>query len=388
MRLLFLNHNVVWHGGFFRAYHWGRHLARRGHSVTLLSISESNRLRFEVQQRDGIRLVKTPDLLAGRLRSGWDVWDTINRIVYLWPDRFDLVHSVDSRPACILPAMVLKNSRGAKLVLDWGDWWGRGGTITERPGNPADRLFAPVETFFEEGFRRFADGTVVLTSALQRRAVALGVPANSILRIPHGADVEGVRPLDRRQARQAMDIDPRTLILGYVGLLPPRDAGFLFRAFEIMRAHENRLRLFIIGNSNVTVPAPFVELDCVVRTGRLTYEDLQRCIACCDVMLLPLNDSIANRGRWPSKVGDYLAAGKPVVATRVGDVANLIEEGRCGVLTDVAPEDFALSTLDVLCDRVRLDEMGSNARKVAEDKLDWRILTDQLEQFYLQVLGK
>jgi glycosyltransferase involved in cell wall biosynthesis len=271
--------------------------------------------------------------------------------------------------------------------LDWGDWWGRGGTIVERPGNMADRLFAPIETFFEEGFRRYADGSVVLTSALERRATSLGVSAKSIIRIPHGADVESIRPLDKYQIRRKLGLSRETLLLGYVGLLPPKDASLLMHAFEIMHSCDNRLRLLIIGNSNVHVPRSFVDSGQIVATGSLSYQLLQEYIACCDVMLLPLRDSTANRGRWPSKIDDYLAAGKPVVATRVGDVAALIEEGQCGVLTDDIPEDFASKTLDVLRHPDWIDEMGRNARKVAETKLDWRLLTDQLERFYLRILN-
>ena len=388
MRLLFLNHNVVWHGGFFRAYHWGRHLARRGHSVTLLSISELNRLRFEVQERDGIRLVKTPDLLAGRLRSGWDVWDTINRIVYLWPGGFDLVHSVDSRPACILPALALQKLKGTTLVLDWLDWWGHGGTIVERPGGLGDRLFGPIETLWEESFRRCADGTVVISSSLRERAISLGVAPNSIVRIPYGADVEGIQPGARGAARSALGIDPGVPVLGYVGLMFERDASLLLHSFALIRAQDPRVKLFLIGNTNIRVSAPLLEEGAVVLTGRVSYERLQQYIAACDAMLLPFKDSVANRGRWPSKVCDYLAAGKPVVATRVGDVEALMQKGCCGVLAADAPADFASATLAALGSRDGLARMGQNARKIAETDLDWRILTDQLEQFYLQVLGK
>jgi glycosyltransferase involved in cell wall biosynthesis len=388
MKILFLNHNVAWRGGFFRAYHWGHHLARRGHHITLLTISENNLWRFEIQERDGIVLVKTPDLLFGRLRSGWDVWDTMRRIGYLLPLSFDLVHSVDSRPACILPALVLKKLRRTKLVVDWGDWWGRGGTIVERSTNLTERLFAPVETFFEEGFRGYADGSVVLNSALERRALELGVAAHSIVRIPHGADIEGIVPLEKNAARKELGVSPEMPVLGYVGAMFERDADLMIHAFEIMQAQDLGVMLFLIGNTKVRLPRRFLDSGSVIVTGSLSYKRLQLYIACCDVMLLPLRNSVANRGRWPSKISDYLAAGKPVVACRVGDIAPLIEEGRCGVLTHDSPEDFATKTVEILRQHDLLEEMGRNARKVAETKLDWRLLTDQLERFYLYILNE
>jgi glycosyltransferase involved in cell wall biosynthesis len=273
------------------------------------------------------------------------------------------------------------------VVCAGGVGGGRGGTTVERPGGIADRFFAPFETFFEESFRKYADGSVVLTSALEYRAIDLGVSPGSIVRIPHGADVEGIKPLDRNEAREKIGVRKETPVLGYVGMMFTRDADLMIRAFEIIQAHDNRIQLFLIGNSNVRIPQKFIESGSVVITGSLSYEKLQEYIACCDVMLLPLKDSIANRGRWPSKVGDYLAAGKPVIACRVGDVASLIEDGKCGVLTGDTPEDFASKTLNTLHHSDWLQEMGKNARQVAEAKLNWKLLTDQLEQFYLRILS-
>lgn len=386
MRILFLSHNIAWRGGFLRAYHWGRHLARRGHDVTVMAISESTRTVFESSVRDGVSIVKSPDLLWGRLRSGWDPWDTMRRLGYLWNAKYDLVHSVDSRPVAALPALALKYKQGTKLVMDWGDWWGRGGTITERRGNALDRVFAPVETYFEEAFRTYADGTVVLSAALEQRAVALGVRRDRVVRIPHGADVEGIKPLDKEGARRAVGLPADTPIIGYVGLLFERDADLLTKTFSVISSRNPRVVLCIIGNSNMRVPDEWLASGRVIVTGPITYERLKNYIAACDVMLLPLKDSLANRGRFPSKVSDYLASGRPVVATRVGDVSSLIEAGGCGAIAGDTPEEFAAQVLALL-ESGDLPRLGVNARRTAEQHLDWRLLTDDLERFYHQVLA-
>lgn len=387
MRLLFLNHNVAWHGAFLRAYHWGRHLVRKGHDVTLLTIDETNKWGFKIEDRDGLRVVKSPDLLWGNLRTGWDPWDTFRRIGFLFPESYDLVHCVDTRPVAIFPALALKKFRHVKLVIDWGDWWGRGGTVVERSPGLSRHLFGPIETFFEEGFRRFADGTVVLTSALESRAVGLGVPPDSIVRMPTGADISRIKPLDKRKAREEIGLDQEAPILGYVGLLFETDVDLLVKAFDVIRERDSRAKLLLIGNTNVRVSSQLKESGAAIFTGSVSYEMLQKYIACCDAMVLPMKNSVANVGRWPSKVGDYLAAGKPVIATRVGDVAEMIEQGKCGIVTAATPEDFAVGALEVLDRRTDLVELSKNARKVAESKLDWGLLTDQLEQFYFRILG-
>ena len=78
MRVLLLNHNIAWSGGtFFRAYHIGRYLVRRGHDVTLMTISKHNFLKFQSERVDGLEVVYTPDLFWGIGRTGWDTWDMI-----------------------------------------------------------------------------------------------------------------------------------------------------------------------------------------------------------------------------------------------------------------------------------------------------------------------
>jgi glycosyltransferase involved in cell wall biosynthesis len=377
---------VAWRGGFFRAFHWGRCLVRRGHQVTLLTISEKKRCGLEIQEREGVRLVKTPDLCTGRLRSGWDLWNTLNRLIYLWPQQYDLVHSVDSRPVCILPALMLKKLRQTKLVIDWGDWWGRGGTIAVRSNSLAERLFAPVETFFEEGFRGYADGSVVLTSALKNRALALGVGAEHLVQIPHGADVERMLPRDKMAARRRLGLGEGKKFLGYVGIISAKDLDLLMQAFEQIYASDNRVRLIFIGRSGVNQAAlkPRI-IDGVRLTGEITYDALQDYIAACDVMCLPLKNTIANRGRWPSKISDYLAAGRPVAATAVGDLAALFSKAEIGILSQDEPGEFARATQQLLAGP-DLEELGRNARRVAETELSWDILTDRLESLYRDIL--
>ena len=356
---------------------------RRGHDVTLLATSERSVFSFQTGCADGLRMLRSPDLTWGRLRTGWDPWNVVRRVCRLGAERFDVIHSIDTRPVCIIPALaVQKKSPATVLVLDWGDWWGHGGTIYERNGNLADRLFAPVETFFEEHFRKRADASLTLTTALRARAIALGVPAASVLTMPHGADVEGVKPRPRLPARQALGLEPGRPVIGYVGLLFRRDAQLLLEAFGLLLDRVPRVQMLVIGNSDMRVPANWLASGSVKVTGTLSYDGLQAHIAACDLMVLPMRNSLANRGRWPSKVCDYLASGRAVVTTRVGDVAELLERAQCGILTEDTPEAFAAAIQAGLTDREAADAMGAKGRNIAAQELDWSILTERLERFY------
>ena len=176
MKLLFICHNQTRKGGaYYRALNLGVPLARRGHDVTLMSIHPSERFGIVERELDGLKVVESPDLLWGPGRTGWDPWDTLKRTLWIRKRKFDVIHTVDTRPAVSMPALLSRRASGAAWVADWTDWWGRGGATTEREGRLVNMLIGPLEQLFEEKPRPHADGTVVISHALGKRAEGLGV---------------------------------------------------------------------------------------------------------------------------------------------------------------------------------------------------------------------
>ena len=207
MRVLLIVFNQVGKGTYWRAFHLGRFLAQRGHEVTLLATSPQARFRLNKRDVEAISLVETPDLLSGSLRSGWDLWNAVRRIAWLRKQSFDLIHAFETRPVVLLPALVARR-RDARLIFDWCDWFGRGGSVEERANPWVRTVLRPVESFFEERFRTQADGTTVINSFLRQKAIDHGVPEARILVLPNGAELEGIRPGDRNAARQRLGMSP------------------------------------------------------------------------------------------------------------------------------------------------------------------------------------
>lgn len=396
MRILILNHNVAWKGGgtFFRTYHYGRHLARRGHAVTLLTTSPQARWGFRERVADGgLRMIETPDLLWGMGRSGWDAWNTLNRIAYIWRHHreWDIVHAFDSRPAVVLPALYAQRVHRLPLVMDWCDWWGRGGTNTERPNPVIRTVMAPIETFFEEAFRGYPDGTTVLGLPLYQRALRLGVSKERMIELGQGCDLEGIVPLDPVEARRRVGLPENGVYLGYLGVLRHKNLPFLLDIMEIVRARSGQdVKLLLIGNHKVDLTPAWQRgaQAYIIETGWIDYEEVAVYLSASDVLLLPLLDTVANNGIWYSKTNDYLAAGRPIVSTRMEVLVDLWERRRPGLLAGKDdPECFAEAVLTLLRDPDLRRELGANARRVAEEEFDWRQLAAKLEGFYEQVLS-
>jgi glycosyltransferase involved in cell wall biosynthesis len=384
MYILMLVLNQTGKGTYWRAYHFGRCLALRGHSVTLLATSRRRRAGFDVRDQDGITVVETPDLLPGSLRSGWDPWNMYNRIRWLKGKSFDLVHAFEARPTVIYPALSVKRRNGAVLVMDWADWFGRGGSVEERPNPLVRGALSPVETYFEEHFRTQADGSTVINTFLRQRVIGLGMKPASVLLIRNGSDTS-FQPIEPAAARQSLGLPLDPLFIGYVGNAFVHDAQFMAQAFNEVHRKEPRCRLLLIG-FNRSIEQWIDDPRAVLRIEEVHQSEVYPYLSACDLCWLPLEDSPANRGRWPLKLNDYMTAGRATLATGTGDLGEIISRYQLGEASPANVRAFTESTLALLENKERRIELGAAARQAAEGPFNWESLAGDLEAFYHQVL--
>jgi phosphatidylinositol alpha-1,6-mannosyltransferase len=272
--------------------------------------------------------------------------------------------------------------------MDWADLFGRGGSVEERPNPMVRAVLRPVETHFEEGYRTRADGTVVISTYLRQRAIALGVPPDEILCLPDGADVDRLQPIARGDARRALGLPEQPPIIGYIGAIFRRDAELMASAFDLVRQARPDARLLLAGYFN----APFESLtaypQAVQRTGPIPRDRVALYLSACDLCWLPMCDSIANRARYPLKVKDYMCVARPVVITDVGDVAALVRDGGFGLTAADRAEDVAAKALALLADPEAAAAMGARGRRLAETEHTWDRFAERLEAFYRQVVDR
>ena len=99
----------------------------------------------------------------------------------------------------------------------------------------------------------------------------------------------------------------------------------------------------------------------------------------CDISKIELHLTVG--------LNDYMAVGRPVVTTGVGELADLVPRYQLGVATRDDADDFAAYTLNLLADVDRCEAIGKTARRAAEEVFSWGRMVDALEAFYQQVLN-
>lgn len=391
LRVLMITHHRRMKA-YARPHAMARHLVNRGHKVTLIVTADRRKSGVVESQWDSVRIVETPDLLWGRLRSGWDLWCLIMRIRYLSREKraYDIVHCFETRPATIYPALLYCAKHNLPMVTDWNDWWGRGGIIEDVRPRWYRILFGPIETYYEEAFRSRGAGLTVISTALAQRAIGLGVSAEWILNLPGGASTELFQARSKEECRRHVGLDSSSPVLGFSSLDSHLDMELVMKALKIVANKYPSVRLVVTGNAGMRImdlaKAHHVA-DHVLLTGMLSMEELPWWLGCADLFLLPLADRIYNVGRWPNKIGDYMSLARPTIANPVGDIRALFENEDIGLLAEWEPMDFSSKIIYLLENPQLASELGENARGVALRKFDWRILSGELESFYYRVLN-
>ena len=200
-----------------RSFAMARQLVLLGHHVTLMLISGKKRIGFTEYEWDGIHVIESPDLLWGRLRTGWDIWNSINRCLYLRKvtEHYDLIHCFETRPATIYPALYFSKKKHIPIITDWNDWWGRHGLIDVNRPYWYRFLGGWLETYFEEAFRAKAAGLTVIAKGLEQRAIELGVDPDNICYISGGASNDYLEQRDKKECRKLADLPLEGPILGF-----------------------------------------------------------------------------------------------------------------------------------------------------------------------------
>jgi glycosyltransferase involved in cell wall biosynthesis len=378
----------------FRAYPWARALAKRGHTVDVMCHADTERWRTRVEEVEGFRIIESPDLLFGAMRQGWDPYCAFRRWRFLEREReqYDIIHCLDTRLAVIWPAHAYARKHNITIVSDWIDWWGRGGLISKRRPFWYRFSIAWIETWFEEHYRAKLDGLTAISHALLERGVELGCDPEASIVIHGGADMETFAHVpSKSSAKEALGIAPDAPVLCFSGLDVLIDLPMAIHAYERVREKHPNVRLLLVGPTEPQAK-PLLEnaknWEGVAALGPVPFAKLPEKLAAADIFLMPYSREIANVGRWPNKIGDYMAVGRPTVSNPVGEVDWLLNEYKVGVLAGETPDAMAEAVLQLLASPDQADSMGREARRVAEDVFAWDKQISKLESWYYARLAR
>jgi glycosyltransferase involved in cell wall biosynthesis len=232
---------------------------------------------------------------------------------------------------------------------------------------------------------RFSDAFIAVSRADQRKMIEIErIPAERIRFIPNG--IAPTAPAAGRDLRAELGVGSGPLI-GAIGTLRAQKAyDVLIRAAAPLREKHPGLHVVIAGGGpeRERLDALIGELglsDVVLMLGRRL--DVPNILAELDVAVCASNFEGS-----PLAVMEYMEAGLPIVATRVGGVPDLIDDGVHGLLVQPGePLELAGAIDELLRDRPRAAALGARARERRRREFDLDVMVHNMEALYEELLA-
>jgi len=227
------------------------------------------------------------------------------------------------------------------------------------------RVLLPLARAAERFVFRRARLIVAVSSVLRDAIVAGGVPADRVLVLPNAADPDRFRPEISGAAVRARHGLEGARVVGFTGaFFPWHGVGLLIDALSgLLREMPNAAALLVGDGPQRALLEDRVRKEGlegrVCFAGWIGHEGLPEHVAAFDVAVMPDSNEYGS----PMKIYEYMAMGKPVVAPRLGPLADGIVDGETGILVprrDAAALRTALAAL--LGDEPRRARMGVRAR--------------------------
>jgi glycosyltransferase involved in cell wall biosynthesis len=377
-----------------RAFFAARALVKRGHRVTIFmppydSLADSGR----EWTQDGVQLVNMVIRRVTPTTPITTAWRMAQRARALQPE---VIHVFKPIGYSGLAGQILSMFARVPLVLDHDDWEGRGGWADI---NPYPALWRRFFIWQEANMLRRARTLTVASQTLQTQVWGLGIHPARVFYVPNGPDESlRARPEEaarrRAQVRAGLGVGNAPLAI-YVGHIPHgNDLDQALDAVERVLPRVPDLRLAILGTGD-GLPALKADITrrrlerVVILTGWVDHSLAPDYVAAADLAIYPYRDSLINRSKCSAKIIEYMAMGLPVVATRVGQNVEYIEQGTSGLLAEPGDADsFAQMMLAVLFDPQKAKAMGEAARQRVWARFDWDKLVETVEKAYQDARGK
>ncbi len=246
----------------------------------------------------------------------------------------------------------------------------------------AGRLKLPLVRFADAFNLRRSDRVFTINGELAKAlSDKLAIPAGKVEVMMSGTNTELFRPLDRGGACAELSLDPAFRYLCFAGSCNHwNDYGLLAEVVSRIARKAQDIRCLIVGDMGEERASAMVAGGAAgkfIMVGRVPPREAAKYMACAEVCLAPL---MPDWGSMTSvKIFDYLACGRPVVASRPPGAENVFSD--CPAVVPVPAGDaeaFLAAVEGLLADPERAARLGLAAREFAVKNYDRRAAASRL----------
>ena len=266
---------------------------------------------------------------------------------------------------CSVPFILEYNGSEVWMSRNWG-----------RPLR-YERLSEIIESFV----LRNADLVVGNADAFRKELVGRGVNPNRILIIPNGVDPDRFSPhIAGTQVRDRLFVKNTDVLVSFVGSFGPwHGAEVLAQSIKQTVSNNQSIKFMFVGTGERLSRVKEIVADDGVEdyalfTGFVSRDDIASYLAASDILVspqVPNPDGTPFFGS-PTKLFEYMAMGKAIVASRLDQMKRILVDGEDAVLFHPGdPHCLSEAILLLACNKELRDMLGWNAREKVVNQFSW-----------------
>jgi glycosyltransferase involved in cell wall biosynthesis len=306
----------------------------------------------------------------------------------------DVIYVIDTAYSGVLAGCIAKRLSGCKLVTDTGDL---AFELAKSKGIYSRSQLALIN-WIEQMAIDNSDCLIVRGSYHKSWLESQGI--NKVVFVPDGVDINEAKPVDATALKTELGLE-NNLVVGLVGKMSWSQRHQMCYGWDVIEAlgllKDVPVKALLVGDGN---GRPILESRAkqlgvasrVVFTGQIPYDDLPRYLSAMDVCISTQSNDLVGMARTTGKLPLYLAYGKYVVATNVGEASRVLPGVGCllpynGVRDDTHPPRLAEHLRKLLAEP-KLLSICEKARQVARDNFDYEMLAKRVENVCRELVGR
>jgi len=233
-------------------------------------------------------------------------------------------------------------------------------------------LMATFMICMQKFIARSSDKIVAPTNFIKEYARSLGVNAKRIFVVPNGVDTKVFNLKNYAvRSKSKADAEGKKLCV-YCGRIESwAGINIINRLCNIFQRKHPEVKFLIVGHGNENV----TDLQNTTIMKEVPYEDVPKILSAADVILVPFPRNVVSHAASPLKLFEGMSMQKPVVASDLDGIGEVVIDSENGMLADPDNVDeWFEDILYLLNNESVAAEMGRKARQTVEEKYDWNYI--------------
>jgi glycosyltransferase involved in cell wall biosynthesis len=221
------------------------------------------------------------------------------------------------------------------------------------------------------------------------------VPSDKVIVLSNAVDVERFKPDPElgSQTRALLRLTNNPLLVFVGSFYKWHDVVTLLKAFSVTLKKHANAHLILVGDGAKRDLMMKLSVDlnlehAVHFTGFVGHIEVSRYVNAADIAIVPVPNMKQELWLSPMKLFEYMASGKAIVASSMGQIKEVIQEGQNGLLVSAGDEMALANAINKLIEDIQMRiELGKKAREDAVLNHSWEQYLSRLENVFIDVTG-